>query len=78
MIQFFWGASDSSYSNVDERKVEFRYYSVYNKSTDQVEKSRQTMKKRKLCNFQARSFLFLVIVLGSMVAYQFLNQRTKP
>lgn len=38
MIQFFWGCNDTTFSQVDERKVEFRYYNIYNKATDQVEK----------------------------------------
>lgn len=78
MIQFFWGASDSSYSNVDERKVEFRYYSIYNKATDQLEKRKQVMKKKQNFKMAGLSYLFIAIVLASMIVYQILNQLTKP
>lgn len=78
MIQFYWGCSDSSFSKVDERTEQFRYYKVYNKKTDRVEKIKQTMKQRKQWTYRILSYFFLGIVLGSMVVYLTLNFATKP
>lgn len=76
-IQFLWGCSDSSFSSVDER-FEFRYYNVYNKRTDAIEKTKQTMKKKKECTYTFLSYLFLIIVFSSMAIYQTLIFTTKP
>jgi len=76
-IQFFWGCSDKSFSKTDERSEYFKYYNTFNFRTNQIEKCKQTMKKKNECFYKFMSYLFLCIVLASMVTYQALILGTK-
>ena len=38
-IQYLWACSDKSFSPIDERTDKFKYLTVYNENTDQLEKS---------------------------------------
>ena len=45
ILQHLWDCSDSSFSPIDERNEDFRFYKVFNEMTRQMDKTRMKLPK---------------------------------
>ena len=72
-----WGVQDNSFSKVDERSNTYKYYNYYNEKTDQIEKEALEVQKLRKFGISITKFVFLVIVIYSMIYYQILILTTK-
>jgi len=68
---------DNSFSKVDERSNTYKYYNYYNEKTDQIEKEALEVQKLRKFGISITKFVFLVIVIYSMIYYQILILTTK-
>ena len=76
-IQHIWNCSDKSFSKVDEREDEFKYYSRYNEITNRIENlGEQASATKTLCKRFA-SFLILSLVIVAIIVYRTMILQTK-
>lgn len=72
-----WACSDDSFSKLDERTDQFKYYFYYNPITNLVEKfGKQMPTNLKRC-FQFTNFFVLSIIIAGMIVHRYFAQLYK-
>ena len=77
-IQYIWGCSDSSYSPLDERDNQFKFFFQFDDVTIKKTKIKQTMPSKLKYTYKILSYFFLGVVIFAMVLYQNVIITTKP
>ena len=77
-IQFMWNTSDKSYSKVDEREDDFKYYNKFNPVTKKIEKEGSKLITAAQARLQRFSLYFIILlVIMAIMVYRTLILTTK-